>query len=60
LNASINDASLNWKDGSTIVELNPILNLAFYLNLYLGQQVKTIHFGESWGYKGKSYSDNYD
>ena len=60
INTSINDASRNWKDGTTKVELNPILNLAFYLNLYLGQQIKTIHFGESWGYKGTEYSDNYD
>ena len=60
IDTSINDVSRNWKDGSIKVELNPILNLAFYLNLYLGQQSKTLHFGESWGYKGIDYSDNYD
>ena len=57
-NQSLSDFK-NIASGNIIVELNPILNTAFYLNLYLGQQLKVLHFGDTWGFKGNTFSSNY-
>lgn len=39
-------------------KLNPILNAYFLTHLLLGQQLKTLHFAESWNYEYKG--DIYD
>lgn len=52
--------TVDLKANNLVLELNPILNGAFYSHMYLGQQLKALHFGESWEYKGVGVYDEND
>ena len=57
LNVDIHDSTIDFTTGEYNIELNPILNSYFFTQNLLGQQIKALHFGETWNYKGKSDID---